>query len=401
PYWLGLIKRFSPKSPRVPQALYHAGLLLTSANKPDEALGEFTILVQRYPDSLWTPDAQVRLIDVKLEQQFDLPGAAGLAAQAVAWCERQSPLAPGGKGAEAAHQSPLAPGGRGVGGEGALNEQPPDDADRAAAPPPAADSDDSLPAPRDEQYNIYLRAGLIEYLQEHKEAALSFFEKAKPFEPKRDFEVVQGHIPTGIEQLVNLAKNGKVITPASVKNGDGKAKLILMLADIYHEGQQHGKSLELCTRLICGAAAKATREQLSYAYFRRARNYYLIAGAAFNPDAAMADYVAAVAASPKAAWADSAMFLAGNIEWNDKHDAPAAIAVWRRLLKEYPKSKEADRSAFFIGLALSFSRHYPEAQKALNEYMTKYPESEFIDSAREALDECNGKIDAAANRARK
>ena len=263
-------------------------MLATESNQPDEAIAAFADLVKNHPNSPWTPDAQVRLIDVKLEQQFDLPGAAALAASAVAWCEQNpaEPSSPPLRDSAGNQQSPLAPGGRGAGGGGDESLTVPPDFD-----PPRAD----LPPIREVQYNICLRAGLIEYLQEHKDPALAFFEKAKLLEPKRDFVVVKGEIPTGTERLAFLAKSDPWLTPDAVRNGDQKAKLILMLADLYCEGEQHGKAIELCDRLIGGAAPRSSRDQISYAYFRRARGHYLIAGSAADPDASLADYVAAVA----------------------------------------------------------------------------------------------------------
>jgi outer membrane protein assembly factor BamD (BamD/ComL family) len=367
PYWLDLAKRF-PKSRYAPQALYHVGLLATEANQPEEAIAAFADLIKNHPDSPWTPDAQVRLIDVKLEQQFDLPGAAALAASAVLWCE-QNP----------AHQAPSLP----------ASASPPE---IATVPPDFDRPPADLPPIRDVQYNIYLRAGLIEYLQEHKGPALAFFEKAKPLQPARGFVVVQGEIPTGIERLASLAKSDSLPTPDAVRNGDQKAKLILMLADLYCDGEQHGKAIELCDRLIDGTAPKASRDQTSYAYFRRARGHYLIAGSASDPDAALADYVAAVGASPKAEWADSAIFFAANIEWNHKHNLGGAVSDWSRLLREHPKSKEADRCALYIGAAYFYSERYPEAQRALEGYLARYRNSEFVETGKRLLDECRAKI---------
>ena len=39
--------------------------------------------------------------------------------------------------------------------------------------------------PREVAYDIYLRAGLLEYLHDAFGAALALFEKAKPFAPPR------------------------------------------------------------------------------------------------------------------------------------------------------------------------------------------------------------------------
>ena len=253
-------------------------------------------------------------------------------------------------------------------------------------------------------YDIYLRAGLLEYMHEQYGAAVVFFEKAKPFAPPRNYAVVYGKIPTGIERLIDAAKTGKTLTPEIVRKGDPTAKTAMMLADIYHEGQDYQRSLDLCDRLLNAPAImkKATREQCSYAHFRRARNHYLILDMAlFNPDAALADYVAAVRAAPQAEWADKAMFYAGNIEWNKKNNPEAAISAWQLLIKNYPQSSEADRSAFFIGVTRYYTKQYAEAKKSLEKYAEDYPGSDFIDDARDLIDKCEKEISEQQGPAKK
>ena len=46
------------------------------------------------------------------------------------------------------------------------------------------------------------------------------------------------------------------MTPDIVCKGDSTAKLAMMLADIYSEGREYEKSLELCNCLIASAAIK-------------------------------------------------------------------------------------------------------------------------------------------------
>jgi len=91
PIWLDLPIRYAA-SRHVPQALYHAGVLYTETEKPDEALAAFEELAKKYPDSPWAGDAHLWLIDVKLEHQFDLPGAKDHAHAAVDWYQRLDQL---------------------------------------------------------------------------------------------------------------------------------------------------------------------------------------------------------------------------------------------------------------------------------------------------------------------
>ncbi len=122
--------------------------------------------------------------------------------------------------------------------------------------------------------------------------------------------------------------------------------------------------------------------QRSWAHFRRGRDYYCLDGAEFDPDAAFAEYAAAVRTAPKAPWADTAMFLAANILWNERRDADGAIALWKRVVATYPDGYEVERSAYFIGLAYRGSNRPREAIHAFEQFFTKYPGSRFVASAR-------------------
>ncbi|MDZ7617793.1 MAG: hypothetical protein U1E05_12360, partial [Patescibacteria group bacterium] len=166
-----------------------------------------------------------------------------------------------------------------------------------------------------------------------------------------------------------------------------KARLILMLADVYHEAEQWQQSLDLCTRVIDNAARNATREQRSYAFFRRGRNFYCLEGEGYDPEAALADYVAAAKTAPKAPWADKATFLGANLLWNFKHDASGAIAMWRLLLKTYPDSDEADRSAYFIGVVYELTGRAHDAETAFTEFLATRSGSRLAGAVREHLKE--------------
>lgn len=347
--WAAIPKQF-PSSRHVPQAYYHAGVLLSEAEKPAEALATFSELVKRYPDSPWTGDAQVWLIDVKLEQQFDLPDAASLATAAIGWYEKVD---------QAAVAKAL---------QGYLEDEA-----------------QGLRTLQQVGYEIYLRAGLVEYLQEKPEQATAFFEKAKPLQPPQTYEVAHGAIPTGIERLIESAKVGKEVTPEVVRGGDEKAKLILMLADVYHEGEQWTKSLQLAGRVIANVAPQATAEQRSWAFFKRGRSHFCLEGAGFNPDSAYDDYAAAVRTAPTTPWSDKSLFLAANIQWNHKKNLDKAVEIWRRLIRSYPESKEADRSAYFIGVAYEWSKRPQEAELAYEQFLDEHPDSRFASDVRNRL----------------
>lgn len=379
PYWTDL-RQCYPTSRHIPESLYHLGMLYTDAEKSEESLAAFDELVHKFPTSPWTGEAQIRLIDVKLERQLDLPGARKLAEAAIGWYEHLD-------------QSKAAPVQRGL----------------------WEDVPDSPRSRKEIGYEIYIRAGLVEYLSQGDQgretkdqtaanrqseipdprlptsadhsssAAVVFFEKAKLLSPDRNMIVVQGSIPAGVERLTEAAKLGKSLTPEIVRAGDEKARLILMLADAYYAGEERRQSFDLCNRILAGAVPGATREQRSYAFFQCARNNYSFTGKEFNPQEAIRDYILAVRTAPKAEWASKAMFFAANILWNHYHKPDAAVAVWTRLIRDYPNSIEADSSTLFISVVYRWTNRPEDAKQVLKDFLAKHPRSPVAAGAREQL----------------
>jgi tetratricopeptide (TPR) repeat protein len=370
PYWFELSKRY-PTSRHMPQALYHAGVLYTEAAtgglsrfssdengtvplSVEKALTAFEELAKKYPDSPWTGDAHVRLIDVKLEHQFDLPGARNHADAAVAWYERLD-------------QAKAAQARKGIGEE----------------------QSDALRSVKQLGYDIYVRAGLVEYLLDSGKGdcpspsgaspqglspfprAAAFFEKAKPFQPERNFVVVQGTIPTGIERLIEAAKSNKSLTPEVVRKGDEKAKLILMLADVYLEGQQWQKTLELCELVIHATRFPMTPDQKSWAHHQRATAIYGI------PDCKNAhdDYVLAQRTCPNAPWAARSLFEAGCISSSFIADRKQAVNEFVAVVKRYPKSDIADKAGYFVGVTCEWDNQPDRAKLAYNWFLKRHPDS--------------------------
>ena len=149
PHWSALVERYS-KSRHLPQALFHAGVLLAEAGRNAEAVASFARLAEEFPTSPWTGEAHVRLIDVKLEREFDLEGAQQHVDAAIDWFEGL-------------------------------------DRDSVAKARRALDDETTTMRGVDRVgYDIYLRSGLLAYLQERFEQAKLWFEKAKPLAPPRN-----------------------------------------------------------------------------------------------------------------------------------------------------------------------------------------------------------------------
>ncbi len=255
-------------------------------------------------------------------------------------------------------------------------------------------------------YDIYVRAGLIAYLKQDYPKATEHFKKAKPYQPPRNFTVVHGTIPTGIDRLIAVAKQGKSLTPKSVLEGDEKARLILMLADVYHTGGQSGRAIELCNRVLKGRTAKkATKAQRSYAYFRRGRSRYHVSADTMATATeeelnemdrkTYQDYMSSQKIAPKELWAVDAMYKAAVMLWNhgDKSTpkktiqvADRSIALHRRVVKTYPGSRQALNSFYLVGVLYQWSGRYKEAKRALEKVQLNYPDQMRDDVSRRLKD---------------
>ena len=372
PYWEKLIARF-PASTYLPEALYHAGILYAEAVKPaaEKSVASFERLVNEFPASPWTGDAHVRLIDVKLEQQFDLPAATTHAIAATQWLANA-----GGANAAAAfasNEATPAPTPLPSASVAAAWSACPAEADGTTER--AYNSDDRitppLPSLREIRYAIYLRAGLMAYLSEHLEEAVEWFEKAKPFEPERGFVVVHGEIPTGIERLVEAAKSGKSLTPEEARRGDEKARLILMLADVYMEAQQWSKAIELCDILLDTPRSSASRDQQSWAYHQKgAAN----SGISHYLDARRC-HVLAQRVSPSAPWAPRSLFLAASIADNLQQDPANVIREYKAVMLTYPDTDAARTAAYLIGVSYEWDEQWSAAKRVYEWFIKRYPES--------------------------
>ena len=355
PHWVKLIAQF-PKNPHRPEALYHAGVLFSEGAKPnpEKSVVAFERLTKEFPKSPWTGDAHVRLIDVKLEQQFDLPGAEKHAQAAVKWLETVDKAA----------------------------------LEKASRPLGDSSSLSTDHRPLTTAYAIYLRAGLIEYLSERCPKAVEWFEKAKPFAPKRDYVVVHGHIPTGMEKLIELAKSGKFLTPEEARKGDEKAKLVLMLTDVFLEGEEWEKSLDLCNKVVTGSDRKVTRDQRSWARRQRAIAFSRLK---LRTDAKR-EYVAAQRMSPSAPWAPQCLLMAGTIAHNYEKQLQDAIAVFEKVVQQYPKSESAAKAAYFVGVIYEWNSQWSLAKTAYERVIRDYPKSRWASAA---MDYHLKKVDAA------
>jgi tetratricopeptide (TPR) repeat protein len=365
-YWQELINRY-PKSPRCEQAFYNAGVLLCEIAETSDAaasgeqgrttaaqsekkwkdaafmLGRFT---EFYPKSPFAGDAYVREIDIALERMFDLNLAQQLAAMAVDWAKAQ----PNPRVEESA------PG-----------------LESWRATVKRIGPTELRPV----IFEAYLRAGLVAYLDRRYEAAQKFFESAQPLTPPRDFVVVEGRIPTGIECIIAASREKRALTPKEALEGDAKTRLVLQLSDIYLEAGAYLKTRELASLVIGDQRRISSGPQLSWAHRQRA---VALSSLRLKLEA-KPEYLAAQQTCPTAPWAGECLFMAGTIVHNHEKKPDDAIAVFEEVVKRYPTGEYAAKAAYFIGVIHEWNSRWSLAKAAYQRVIRDYPESRWASAA--------------------
>lgn len=356
PYWQELIKRY-PKSPRCEQAYYNAGVLMCdvaeAADGKDseklwkEASAILGKLCENYPDSPYAGDAYVRQIDIALEKMFDLKTAETISQQAVACAKKLT--------------------------DEKSNIQQPTQLSPWCAKVYYPDHDSQKLA----LYNCYLRAGLVDYFRQQYEAAQRLFELAKPFAPSRDFVVVEGDIPTGMENIITVSREKRALTPEEALDGDVKARLVLQLADIYLVAGSYQKSYDLATFVIEELKKTASIPQRSWAHRQRATALSSLR----KKIEAKPEYLTAQKLSPSSPWAVECLFLAGTIAHNHEKQPKEAIGIFEEVVKQYPQSELASKAAYFVGVIYEWNSQWSLAKAAYQRVIRDYPESRWAEAA--------------------
>ncbi|MCL2700485.1 MAG: tetratricopeptide repeat protein [Phycisphaerae bacterium] len=308
---------------------------------------QFQTFLEKYPRSQWAGDALTKSIDVALEV-LDLNLARQFSAVARRWAKE--------------HATPEAK------------------MVTASLPPWAIPIAQPAPSPfKASLYGIYVRCGIIAYLDRQHQQAVECFEAAKPLQPDRKYVVAQGQIPTYIELIQAAAEAKKDLTPKEVLNGDATTQLKLQFADIITEAGLHEKAIALYDSVLSGKSPQVTPLQRSWAHFQRAKTIYAI------PDCKKAkqDYLACQEAFPKAPWAAEALFYAGTITDNFDQDKSTANEIYAKVVKFYPQSDEAERASYFIGVNLQHGKDWAKAKVAYESFLKQFPDSHWAASVKD------------------
>ena len=409
-YWT---KKASPKSDAAERerALFHVGLANLGLKRWKPARAAFDTLVKEFPSGPWAISARCRLVDLTVEHDLDFKTANEEIAALHKWAwekdrawlraeflrkkaetekakgKAKSKDAATSKDVRAKPASAARQPAKAVPTKVAVKNvapKPPTKKDPKAKPPiPSV----VFPTPDDKRNvaEVYWRYGLVKFVQ----GGVGY---AKYALPRAD--ALAGKAPqpgtrlSGDEQarmvVTAQALRGRPLTPLTLWTSKKPNYPYIHFAEVLARTNDYERARDYATRVLSRKGQELTGYQSSYMYYLRGRCYNGI------PDRkqrsrAPADFLAAQKADPKAPWADTCLFLAANARWNHEHDAKAAIALWRRLMKEYPQSREWDRSAYYVGVIHQQEKRYADAKAAYETLLKEKPKTSFAKLTKEKL----------------
>ena len=184
--------------------------------------------------------------------------------------------------------------------------------------------------------------------------------------------------------------------PEPVRNGQADAATFIRLALVIEDGQELDRAIRLWDALLKWKSESITAPQRSFVYFHRAHARFRLANLLErDPKLIAKDYELAVQLYPLSDWADDALFLHANVEWNLNRDSDKAVTLWQRVLDKYPGSEHAERSAYYIGVSHETSQRWQQAQLAYHNAKQRFPNSQFNTLIDKQLKKVNSELSRA------
>lgn len=181
--------------------------------------------------------------------------------------------------------------------------------------------------------------------------------------------------------------------PDPAKNGDATVARLIRYGCLLQEAQLRVRAIGVWDRVLDQLGDSATIPQQSFVLMRRAQTRFQF----MNPldretGKITADYVESARLYPQGEWADDALFLAGNVEWNLNQNGDRAISLWSRVVDEHPKGELAEQSAFQIGVAFVRARKWNDAKQSFETFQRKYPKSSSKSLVEKHLKQINSEL---------
>ncbi len=183
------------------------------------------------------------------------------------------------------------------------------------------------------------------------------------------------------QALIATLESGDGWVPGypAIRDESSDATWLLRLGDLRFAAGDHQQALELFDAVAGTRKLHPTRREKSYANFRRAEATYQL-NAAQRPCArsfrdAIGDYLLAQKCDKDAPWVGDALFLAGNIHWNQFQDDAAAIKLWTKVGESYRDCHYAENASFTIGVLYQLYGDIKKAKAAFADFRRRYPDS--------------------------
>ncbi|MGH7214722.1 MAG: tetratricopeptide repeat protein, partial [Tepidisphaeraceae bacterium] len=362
PYWEELVKSF-PDSPRAELALYSAGVLLCQTGRPTDGAALLRRVIAQSPSSHYAGEGYVRLIDLALEQGFDLNAAEKLSAQGVQWAKQTTKV-----------------GDEGQSTEGARESQSPSSSPASIEPWRIASREPALPDVKRVAYEVYLRAGLTAYLGGTYELALQMFNAAGPQAPPDKFTDKADLALIGLHYLIKAAKEQKSVTEErALKDaaGNDRQRTAIQLADLYLEAIRPDKAEDVLLRLIEGDPifGKTNPAVEGYAILQLA--VALDRQSEKRPQALVWLRKLRDEKYAKTYWGPYGLFRLALFTFNQKQNPKLSMPLYREMFVKYPDHPMAELAHLYFFIEAVQLKEVALADEAGRAFQRKYPDSEF------------------------
>ncbi|MDW8036713.1 MAG: hypothetical protein RMI90_01585, partial [Thermoguttaceae bacterium] len=317
------------------------------------AFGYLERLVKEYPQSPWTGPGYFRLIDIALEQAFDVGRARRYAELAVEWA----------KAVQA-----------GV------------DIQASKEPPwvwPNVES--NLVQKKQAAYECFFRAAVAAHLAGEHEKAIEWLNLAGPKAPPPGFTPNPDYKAYSLYYLVKTIREKKGWTDQRALQEAEKEehRMLLRLGDLYLQTLRPEKAEEVFRRVLAmGPQLGRNRAGLeTYAMIQLAvaLDRQLDPALDYKRPQALV-WLERAARRPEIEgtyWGGTALFYLGLFTYNQTQDPKRSMPIYAEMIRKYPDHPEAEVAHYFYCLDAMQVKDFPRAAKAVEAFLAKYPHSEF------------------------
>ena len=381
-YWKKLLSG-TPAARQKEKALYHVGLLSLKTKRVKPAEMAFEMLVKKFPKGPWLIAAKMHLAVLKLEHARDLKAANALVTQELKWADAKSrALFPNHKRKK--KKIGKTPKSVGTKPKAQVATSKPKTALRSPSP-----ANNKVPSfvrePNTEKLNVavvYRTAGILAFIQGKMGTTRFYLMRYRALHGPPKKRPTPEDMAQQRVYMASVTRRG--FTPLVVWTSRKPNFPYICYGDVLYESGDYDRALAYVAALTQQNTMKFTSLQRSYLYYLRGRCLNAVRDHKQRQKAAV-DFLAAHRLAPKSRWADDCLYLAANASWNHERNAEKAIRYWRQLQKEYPKSIEADRSAFYVGVVYQQTKRYRAAKAAYEMLLKDRPKSAFAKLAEDEL----------------